>query len=174
MLYKSNLLMYDHQSESLWLQVKRRAVTGSMAGTKLKRLPSTVTSWEKWRKRYPGTMVLSINTGHVRDYTSDPYANYYQSRSGLFSFLKPAPGAMEKELVIGLESEGTAKAYRLETLRQRQVIKDGINDRSISIRYDQATDTVTVQDENGASLDHISTYWMVWKGIYPESLLFEE
>jgi hypothetical protein len=157
LLYKSNLLMYDHQTESLWLQVKRRAVTGPMTGAKLKRLPSTVTSWEKWRKRNPQTKVLSLKTGHVRDYSKDPYADYYQSRKGLFSFLKPGPGAKEKELVIGVELEGKANAYR---------------GRSISLVYDKETDTVTVQDETGKTIDHMATYWMVWKGIYPETVLY--
>jgi len=166
--------MYDHQTESLWLQVKRRAVTGPMTGTKLKRLASTVTSWEKWRKSYPETRVLSLNTGHERDYAHDPYEDYYQSRRGFFSFLKPGPGAEEKELIIGVEIEGKAKAYRLKMLRDRKEISDELNGRSISLRYDEETAAVNVQDEKGATIDHISTYWLVWKGIYPETKVYGE
>jgi len=166
--------MYDHQTESLWLQVKRRAVTGPMTGAKLQRLPSTITSWEKWQKRHPKTKVLSLRTGHIRDYSNDPYTDYYKSRRGLFSFLKPGPGAKEKELIIGIELEGKANAYRLEILRDKREITDEINGRSISLRYDKETDAVTVQDEKGATIDHISTYWMVWKGIYPETELYGE
>ena len=166
--------MYDHQTESLWLQVKRKAVTGTMTGAKLKRLSSTITSWEKWRRRYPQTKVLSIKTGYSRDYSNDPYAEYYQSRRGLFSFLKPGPGAKEKELVIGVESGGKAKAYRLEMLRVKHGITDEINDRLISLRYNEETDTVTVQDEEGQTIDHVATYWLVWKGVYPETVLYGE
>ena len=166
--------MYDRQTESLWLQVKRQAVTGPMAGAELKRLPSTITSWERWRKRYPQTKVLSLKTGHIRDYSNDPYKDYYQSQRGLFSFLKPGPGAKEKELVIGIELEGVANAYRLETLRDKREITDEINGSSIRIRYDKETDTVTVQDEKGETIDHMATYWMVWIGVYPETELFEE
>jgi hypothetical protein len=166
--------MYDHQTESLWLQVKRRAVTGPMTGAKLKRLPSTITSWEKWRKRYPTTKVLSLKTGHMRDYSNDPYEEYYKSRKGLFSFLKPGPGAKEKELIIGVEIEGKTKAYRLEILRDTLEITDEINNLSISLRYDKDTDTVTVQDEKGETVEHVATYWMVWEGIYPETVLYGE
>ena len=164
--------MYDHQTESLWLQVKRKAVTGPMTGAKMKRLSSTITSWEKWRKRYPGTKVLSLKTGYSRDYSNDPYADYYQSSRGLFSFLKPGPGAREKELIIGVESDGKANAYRLEMLRDAQQIIDEVNGRSISLRYDKDTDTVIVQDEKGETVEHVATYWMVWKGIYPETVLY--
>ena len=166
--------MYDHQTESLWLQVKQKAVTGPLTGAKLKKLSSTITSWEKWQKRYPGTKVLSLETGYLRDYSNDPYGDYYQSKKGLFSFLKPGPGAREKELIIGVESEGKASAYRLEILRVKQEITDAINGSSISLRYDADTDTVTVQDEKGETITHMVTYWMVWKGIYPDTSLYEE
>jgi hypothetical protein len=164
--------MYDHQTESLWLQVKRRAVTGPMTGAELKRLPSTITSWEKWRKSYPQTKVLSIRTGHIRDYSNDPYEDYYKSKRGLFAFLKPGPGAREKELIIGVELEGKANAYRLEMLRNKLEITDQINGRSIRIRYDKETDTVNVQDEKGETIDHMATYWMVWIGVYPDTKLY--
>ena len=166
--------MYDIQTESLWLQVKRRAVTGTMTGAKLKRLPFTVTSWEKWRKRYPKTKVLSLKTGHRRDYSTDPYEEYYENKKGLFSFLKPGPGVKEKELVIGVEFAEKAKAYPLKILRDKQGIPDELNGRSISLKFDKETDTVTVQDEKGKTIDHVITYWMVWKGIYPESVFYEE
>ena len=68
LLYRSNVLMYDKQTESLWLQVKRRAVTGPMTGTKLFTFPSTITTWSKWRKKHPDTTVLSFDTGYNRNY----------------------------------------------------------------------------------------------------------
>jgi hypothetical protein len=165
--------MYDHQTESLWLQVRRQAVTGPMTGAKLKRLPATITSWEKWVRRYPETKVLSYETGHMRDYSNDPYEDYYQSRKGLFSFLKPGPGAEEKELVIGVEIDGQFKAYRLASLRNMEEITDSIMQRNIKIQFNRETDTVTVQDEDGSDLEFISTYWMVWKSIYPETKIYE-
>ena len=109
--------MYDHQTKSLWLQGRRRAVTGPMTGTKLKRLPSTVTSWKKWRTKHPQTEVLSLKTGYLRDYNNDPYEEYYESKTGMFSFLRPGPGARDKELVIGVEMGGKARAYSLAMVR---------------------------------------------------------
>ena len=92
----------------------------------------------------------------------------------MFSFLKPGPGAKEKELVIGVESEGKANAYRLEMLRDKEEIIDELNGRPIRLMYDKKTDTVTVQVEKGQTLDHMVTYWMVWKGVYPETELYGE
>ncbi|MDX1776425.1 MAG: DUF3179 domain-containing (seleno)protein, partial [Desulfobulbales bacterium] len=152
--------------------VKSQAVTGLLTGTRLKKLPSTITSWKKWRRQYPQTKVLSLETGYVRDYENDPYADYYKSRSGLFSFLKPGPGPNEKALVVGLEIDGHTAAYRLDQLRAAGVISDMIGGRSLTISFDAETDTVTVQGDKGEMYEHLLTYWMVWKGIYPKTALY--
>jgi hypothetical protein len=71
LLYKSNVLMYDHQTESFWSQILQQAVTGPKTGTKLIHLPSTLATWGKWRQKHPKTYVLTPATGHVRDYSRD-------------------------------------------------------------------------------------------------------
>ena len=172
LLYKSNVLMYDHQTESLWSQVLQHAVTGPMTDTKLSRLPSTLTTWGKWRKKYPETDVLTPATGHVRDYSKDPYADYYESRSGLFGFLKGGPGAEEKELVIGIEIGNTAKAYKLQELRSVSRIKDKVGATEITLRFDDETDTLTAKDLSGNTLDQLLLYWFVWKEIHPEAEVY--
>ena len=44
----------------------------------------------------------------------------------------------------------------------------------LSLSYNKETDTVTVTDKEGEIIGHVTTYWMVWKGIYPETVLFGE
>jgi hypothetical protein len=102
LLYKANVLMYDRQTESLWSQVLRKAVTGPMTDTPLTVLPSTLTTWKRWKKRHPDTLVLSLETGHRRDYTRDPYESYYESSRGFFSRVLGGPGEEEKMLVAGV------------------------------------------------------------------------
>ena len=164
--------MYDHQTESLWSQVLQHAVTGPMTDTKLTRLPSTQTTWDKWRKKHPDTEVLTPATGHVRDYSKDPYEGYYESRSGLFGFLKGGPGAEDKELVVGIKIGDTAKAYKLEELRSNSQIKDKVGKTDITLEFDNETDHLTVRDKNGKNVDHMILYWFVWKSIYPEAEVY--
>ncbi len=175
LLYRSNVLMYDHQTESLWLQVKRRAVTGPMTGTKLKILSSSVTTWKKWNRRYPDTLVLSFDTGFARDYSLDPYEDYYKSRSGLFSsFFKAGPGEEEKELVAGLELGDAVKAYPVETLRKNGTLTDKLEGNDITLEYDRDTDLLLVTDSGGNEIPHVVVYWFVWKGIHPGSDLYKD
>jgi len=173
LLYKSNVLMYDQQTESLWSQVLQHAVTGPMTGEKLTRLPSTLTTWGKWREAHPDTDALSPATGHVRDYSKDPYESYYESRSGLFGFLKGGPGAEEKELVVGISIGNTAKAYKLQDLHTSGQIKDNVDSTEITIEFDEETDKLTVKDQSGNTLDHMILYWFVWKGIHPDAKVYK-
>jgi len=170
LLYRSNVLMYDQQTESLWLQVKRRAVTGPMTGTELKTLPSTVTTWRKWRNKYPDTTVLSFGTGYRRDYSVDPYESYYRERRAWFSsFFKAGPGEEEKEIVAGVEIDGAAKAYPLDLLRQRQKITDTVGGRIITLSFEDSTDRIEVRTASGEEVEPIVVYWFVWKGINPDT-----
>lgn len=170
LLYRSNVLMYDHQTESLWLQVKRRAVTGPMTGTKLATFPSTITTWEKWKKKHPGTTVLSFKTGYSRNYDRDPYESYYRERRGIFrSFFKGGPGEEEKEIVAGVQVGDSAKAFPAELVRQRKKLTDIVGAQKVTLSYDDSTDKISVRTERGEEIEPIVVYWFVWKGIHPDT-----
>jgi hypothetical protein len=173
MLYKANVLMYDRQTESLWSQVKREAVTGPKTGARLKVLPSTLTSWQKWLKQHPQTEVLTIDTGYSRDYTKDPYADYYASRKGFFSFFKPGPGEEEKALVAGITLNGSARAYPLALLRQKKVLTDSLGGSALTLTYAPDSDMVSIRTADDEEIMPLILYWFVWKGIYPQSDLFK-
>ena len=173
MLYKANVLMYDRQTESLWSQVRREAGAGPMTGARLKVLPSTLTTWKKWRKRHPDTQVLSPDTGYERDYSRDPYQSYYDSRGGgFFSFFRPDPGEEAKALVVGVDLDGTSKAYPLELLRKKKTLTDTLGGKKLTFTFDPATDQMTIRDEAGSEVPFITAYWAVWKGMYPETALY--
>jgi hypothetical protein len=80
LLYNSDMLLYDRQSESLWSQIDRRAISGPRRGERLQAIPLEHTTWGDWRRRHPDTLVLSRDTGHARDYDRDPYAGYEQEK----------------------------------------------------------------------------------------------
>ena len=78
------MLLYDRQTQSLWSQIRRQAVSGPMKGMKLQVIPAEHTEWADWKQRYPATQVLSIETGYERDYSRNPYAGYGMSRQLYF------------------------------------------------------------------------------------------
>ncbi|MFZ0789299.1 MAG: DUF3179 domain-containing protein, partial [Chromatiaceae bacterium] len=62
LLYNSDVLLYDRQSESLWSQIDRRAISGPHKGERLEALPLEHTTWGDWQQRHPDTLVLSRDT----------------------------------------------------------------------------------------------------------------
>ena len=84
LLFESNLLMYDTETESLWSQSRRRAVVGDYTDTELTLLPFQVLRLSEVREKYPETAVLSADTGHLRNYKNEPYAGYTETEQTLF------------------------------------------------------------------------------------------
>ena len=86
-LYRSNKLMYDRQTNSLWNQFLGRPVVGPLTGSGLefKIRPVAITRWGDWRDRHPQTKVLSLETGYARDYRpGKPYGAYFASPELMF------------------------------------------------------------------------------------------
>ena len=85
-LYKSDLVMYDRQTHSLWSQMEGRAIVGDLAGTKLASIPSNTLAYADWKEFFPGGKVLSRETGVSRRYGRNPYEAYDDLSSWPFLF----------------------------------------------------------------------------------------
>ena len=88
LLYRSDLLLYDRETESLWSQISAEAVTGPSRGQRLTLVRSRMLPWGTWRRRHPATTVLSRQTGHQRRYGSSPYGDYARSERLVFPALR--------------------------------------------------------------------------------------
>ena len=75
-LIMNALVMYDHQTRTLWSQFLGQGVEGPLAGTRLEFVPVNHTQWRLWRDAHPDTLVLSTETGFVRRYEIDAFAGY--------------------------------------------------------------------------------------------------
>jgi hypothetical protein len=87
LLYRSNKLMYDRETNSLWSALTGRAVVGpqSREGTRLTKLPVVTTTWGEWRAAHPDSTVVSLATGFDRDYREgEAYREYFRSRDLMF------------------------------------------------------------------------------------------
>lgn len=129
LLYRSNKLMYDRLTDSLWNQFTGRPVVGPLTGSgiELKILPLVTTTWKAWLARHPRTKVLSIDTGFVRDYGSGvAYHAYFASDKLMFPALVKDHRLKQKDLVFGVRAPGGAKAWPLEAFAGGKVINDKV------------------------------------------------
>jgi hypothetical protein len=90
LLYRSNKLMYDRQTDTLWNQFTGRPAVGALVGSGivLSPLPLALTSWTQWRERHPRTQVLALDTGFARDYRpGGAYGDYFAGPELMFPAL---------------------------------------------------------------------------------------
>ncbi len=174
LLYQSDMLLYDKATESLWSQIKSEAVTGELTGEKLTLLASQNTSWKDWKRRHPGTEVLSQETGYQRNYSRNPYAGYKESGTLFFPVNHRSRVFSPKETVVGVEIDGIAKAYPFKELGERSgFIKDRIGKRRVTVFFDAVNNTAVVRDEKGRVLPSVMGFWFAWFAFHPETGIFK-
>lgn len=171
-LYRSNLLMYDHESESLWSQLAGAAVTGARTGTTLKTVPATVTTWAAWRGRHPDTEVLSMDTGTARDYDADPYAGYEATPDLAFPVGSVDDRLPPKARVVGVAIEGAVVAFPIDLLQRRRHVVYSVGARVLRAESNLPGDGITVATADGRERVHsIEAFWFAWAAFHPNTAL---
>ena len=171
LLYRSDLLFYDRETESLWSQIRSEAVTGPSLGERLVLRRGRMLRWHEWRELHPDTNVLSPQTGHRRPYGRSPYGDYATSERLRF----PAPTDRRyhpKTPTLGLRlANGAARAYpAVEVVRAGGKAAERLAGRDVRVAYDPARETFSV--EAPPEVEVIEGYWFAWMAFHPESSVF--
>jgi Protein of unknown function (DUF3179) len=141
-LYRSNKLMFDRQTNSLWNQFTGAPVVGKLAssGIVLEQRPVVIARWVDWRASNPATTILSLQTGHRRNYGSGVvYQEYFASDDLMFPALSGQSRQAQKDYVFGIRQFGAAKAWPLDVFAQKPVINDSVGDLAVVIIGDTAS-----------------------------------
>ncbi|PSW22066.1 DUF3179 domain-containing protein [Photobacterium sanctipauli] len=176
LLYNSDVLLYDHQTESLWSQIKGKAVTGVAAGQSLTQYPLTLTRWQQWQAQYPSTKVLSTDTGFSRNYQQDPYAGYQRSPRLFFPVANKAPSIYSsKETVMGFKGKQSVIAFPFTELRKQGKSQFNFDFEGLAlvVHYDQDNQSAWITDNQGNQLSSTLLYWFAWYAFYPDTHIFK-
>ena len=120
-LRKSDMVMYDRQTESWWQQFLGKAIVGKLAGKVLKMLPMRMESFERFAARHPKGRVLIPNNDRMRPYGRNPYRRY-DSRSKPYFPVGGLPKGvppLERVVVIGKQ------AWTFSLLRDKRKLTVG-------------------------------------------------
>ena len=134
MLRKSDLVMYDRKTETLWQQFTGTAIVGDLTGQTLEKLPAQIVSFEQFRKNFPSGNVLSRDTGHNRPYGRNPYAGYDNVNRKPFMYDGPENGKLPPmEKVITVSIDDAHKAYPRSMTEERNVLNDEVAGRPLAV-----------------------------------------
>jgi len=134
-LYNSNLILYDRNTNSNWPQMLMESAQGSQKGTLATQKAIFETTWEKFKLMYPQAQVLNDNTGFSRNYDNYPYGSFRTDSNLLFIVNNTNDSRLhKKERVLGVKNGSTSKAYDISTFDSDiSVINDSINNKPIVV-----------------------------------------
>lgn len=157
LLYNSDVLLYDKQTES---QIRKQAITGPLKGKRLQQIPLEHTRWSDWRARSPKTQVLLQDTGYRRDYSRSPDAGYAESKQIMFEVSATDSRFHPKDWVIGVEVNGIFKAYPFSQLpKQSNQLQDTLGGKDIRLMY--------------AAGKLLSSTQSFWYAFHPDTLVYQ-
>jgi hypothetical protein len=172
LLYQSDLLMYDCETESLWSQIGANALTGALMGQRLELMRSKITTWKTWREAHPETTVLSKQTGYQRDYGRTPYEGYETSKL-LYFPVEADTRRHPKMPTLGLRIPNVpSRAYPGEEVaRAGGRVEDVFSGRRVLVTYDSKTRHFDFEIPEG--IEVVEGFWFAWMAFHPESSVFE-
>ena len=135
MLYRSNKVMYDRLTETLWSQLRGEPILGELVGSgiKLEYFPVALTTWGEWLAEHPDTKVQSRETGYygARSYVREDdrrsiYFAYREDPETMFPIWNRDDSLASKQLVLGVVAEGAYKAYSIDALNESRLVNDNV------------------------------------------------
>jgi hypothetical protein len=172
LLYRSNKLMFDHETLTLWSNLTGEAVVGRLAegAAALAMLPMTTTTWGEWRRRHPSTTTLALDRalGRRFGYDYSPGAADRRRTGVSFPIWQRSDRLPDDEEVYALRIGEEAMAYPLATLAAARLVHHEVGGvplvlvtdpesravrayRRGSLRFRQAPDFEGLIDEQGRS-----------------------
>jgi hypothetical protein len=153
LLYRSNKLMYDRQSFTLWSNLTGEPVVGRLAPSpvRLEILPFTVTTWEDWRAAHPDTTVLKLDDSFGRRWNYDyrPGAAD-RARAGVrFPIWLKSKALEPREEVYALRVGQQAKAYPIDRVLREKVVNDRIGEVEVVVVGDPQSGAVRAYRRDG-------------------------
>ncbi len=139
-LRRSDLIMWDRQTESWWQQFTGDGIVGVHSGKRLDILPSAINSWADFKVAYPNGMVLSRDTGFARDYGINPYLGYDRADNPPFLYSGPTDGRLPpKERVVAISLGGEDAAYPFTVLAIERAVNDVVGGEPIAVFFKPGT-----------------------------------
>lgn len=133
-LRRSDMIMYDRQTESWWQQFTGKGIIGKMNGVVLTQIPSHIVSFGSFKEHHPEGQVLSRETGMRRDYGRNPYAGYDDINSSPFLFRGKTDDRLPPmERVLTLRNGESTLLFTLATLKELPVVNTVFNEKPVTV-----------------------------------------
>ncbi|HHM21811.1 MAG TPA: DUF3179 domain-containing protein, partial [Bacteroidetes bacterium] len=127
LLYNTNLIPYDRETDSNWSQMLLRSVNGPRAGTAVTTYPVVEMEWNTWKAMFPNSQVMTTETGFNRNYGSFPYGSYKTDHDFLLFPVRPDDERLpRKQRGLGIIVGGEARFYPFDRFDAPVVVRQDV------------------------------------------------
>lgn len=170
LLIRSNKVMYDLNTYSVFDTFRGDAVTGPLAdkGIKLEQAAVITTDWGTWKAEHPDTTVLVERLALGRDFD---FRNGRDADGPIFPVGDVDPRLPVHEDVIGvITASGHPVAFQRSAafLALQQGAKISVE----NVRLVLDAGGIKAVDEDGADLGSHQAFWFAWSQFYPDTVLW--
>ncbi len=134
-LYRSGLVMYDRQTESLWTHFDGRAVVGTLMGEQLEFRSVATVSWQQAVDAHPDALVLAGQPARADRYGENRLIAYDQGDEplrGWFNIDIPEP-IPSMSRVVGVRTSDEQVAIPTDRLSERGVVDVTVGDMDVVV-----------------------------------------
>jgi len=170
LLIRSNKVMYDLNTFSVFDTFRGHAVTGELAAknVKLKQAGVVTTTWGEWKAAHPTTTVLAESLALGRNFD---FRNNRDAEGPIFPIGDVDPRLPVQEDIVGLvAASGQPIAFHLSKAIEALNSKKTISVENITLVLDGGG--VKAVDADGNDLGAHQAFWFAWSQFYPETLLW--
>ena len=168
LLIRSNKVMYDVNTFSVFDTFLGKAVTGPLRGLQLEQASVVTTDWGTWKRKYPQTTVLVESLAMGRNFD---FRNGRDADGPIFPVGDVDPRLPVHEDVIGvLTASGRPVAFQrsqaVAALRRGEIIAFE------NVRLTLEAGGVKAIDANGADIGSHQAFWFAWSQFHPGTALW--
>lgn len=171
LLIRSNKVMYDITSMSVFDTFLGKAVTGPLAdkGIELEQASVVTTTWGDWKAAHPSTTVLVEELALGRDFD---FRNNRDANGPIFPVGDVDPRLPVHEDVIGIvTASGTPVAFPRANALAALQRGENITVENVTLVLDAGG--IKAVDQTGADLGSHQAFWFAWSQFYPDTELWQ-
>ena len=170
LLIRSNKVMYDINTFSVFDTFKGNAVTGPLAekNVQLKQASVVTTDWGTWKKAHPETTVLVERLALGRD---PDFRNTRDANGPIFPVGDVDPRLPVHEDIIGvITASGKPVAFQRSKAFVALQKGDAIAFENVRLKLDAGG--IRAVDADGSDLGSHQAFWFAWSQFYPGTALW--
>lgn len=171
LLHRSNKVMYDLATHSVFDTFTGRAVSGPLLddGVVLEQATVVTSRWGDWRRTHPDTLIVAEDGGIGRDYPADPLRGR-DDDGPIFPIGKRDPRLAVHEPVVGvILPDDTAVAFPAAAARRALEEGQAVTLAGVTVHGDGGG---LVARLDGQPLPSHQSFWFAWSQFHPDTLLW--